>query len=183
MQDTYETDRLILKVLHPSSARLVLDYYLRNIKFPAGWEPVKGGDFYTLPFQADVLANDLENIENGGALRLWLFKRDDPERVIGMVGFNNIVRGAFLSCFLSYKLDQGETGLGYMTEAVKKGIGVMFGAYGLHRVEANIMPGNTRSLRLVERLGFYNEGLARRYLKINGRWEDHIHMVLLNDAL
>jgi [ribosomal protein S5]-alanine N-acetyltransferase len=59
----------------------------------------------------------------------------------------------------------------------------MFQELGLHRIEANIMPKNKRSLRVVEKLGFYNEGLAYKYLKINGKWEDHIHMVLLNDKV
>ncbi len=70
-----------------------------------------------------------------------------------------------------------------MTEAVRKGITVMFENYGLHRVEANIMPKNQRSLKVVEKLGFHNEGLALKYLKINGKWEDHIHMVLLNKSM
>lgn len=53
----------------------------------------------------------------------------------------------------------------------------------LHRIEANIMPRNSASLKMVEKLGFSSEGLARKYLKINGIWEDHIHMVLLNEAV
>jgi ribosomal-protein-alanine N-acetyltransferase len=53
----------------------------------------------------------------------------------------------------------------------------------LHRIEANIMPRNQRSLRVVEKLGFVDEGLSRDYLKINEKWEDHIHMVLLNKDL
>ncbi|WP_330651588.1 GNAT family N-acetyltransferase [Tepidibacter aestuarii] len=70
-----------------------------------------------------------------------------------------------------------------MSEAIKKGIDIIFNQYKLHRIEANIMPKNKASLRVVEKLGFYNEGLALKYLKINGKWEDHIHMVLLNDKL
>jgi len=70
-----------------------------------------------------------------------------------------------------------------MTEAIQKGIEIMFNEFGLHRIEANIMPGNKPSLRVVEKLGFYNEGLAYKYLKINGKWEDHIHMVLLNESV
>jgi [ribosomal protein S5]-alanine N-acetyltransferase len=89
--------------------------------------------------------------------------------------------GAFLSCHLGYKLDKDEINKGYITEAIQKGIEVMFNEFGLHRIEANIMPKNKRSLRVVEKLGFYNEGLAYKYLKINDKWEDHIHMVLLND--
>jgi len=59
----------------------------------------------------------------------------------------------------------------------------MFNEFGLHRIEANIMPKNKRSLRVAPKLGFVNEGTASQYLKINGKWEDHIHMVLLNDKV
>ena len=59
----------------------------------------------------------------------------------------------------------------------------MFNEFELHRIEANIMPKNIRSFTVVEKLGFYNEGMALKYLNINGIWEDHIHMVLLNDKV
>jgi ribosomal-protein-alanine N-acetyltransferase len=68
-----------------------------------------------------------------------------------------------------------------MTEAIRKGIEIVFQECGLHRIEANILPRNLRSLRVAEKLGFVNEGLSRRYLCINGVWEDHIHMALLNE--
>lgn len=181
MQKVYETERLILKVLDKSYAELVIDYYLRNKSFLEEWEPVKSEEFYTKQYQEEQLDNELSNIENKRSFRLWIFKKEDSNRIIGSVGFNNIVWGAFLSCYLGCKLDKDEINKGYMTEAVKKGIEVMFNEFGLHRIEANIMPKNKRSLRVVEKLGFYNEGLAYKYLKINDKWEDHIHMVLLND--
>lgn len=80
-------------------------------------------------------------------------------------------------------MDVDEINMGYITEAIQEGIDIMFHEYGLHRIEANIMPKNVRSFKVVEKLGFYNEGLAYKYLKINGKWEDHIHMVLLNDEV
>ena len=70
-----------------------------------------------------------------------------------------------------------------MTEALRRGIQIIFEDYGLHRIEASIMPRNQRSIKVTEKLGFVNEGLSRRYLKINGVWEDHIHMVLLNEDM
>ncbi|MFL0269030.1 GNAT family N-acetyltransferase [Candidatus Clostridium radicumherbarum] len=183
MTRIYETERLVLKVLDKSYAQQVLDYYLRNKLFLEEWEPVKNKEFYTIKYQKEQLYNELAVIENNRAFRLWLFKKEDRSRIIGSVGFNNIVRGAFLSCHLGYKLDKDELNRGYITEAIKKGIDIMFNEYGLHRIEANIMPKNKRSLRVVEKLGFYNEGLAYKYLRINGKWEDHIHMVLLNENL
>ena len=113
----------------------------------------------------------------------WIFKKNDENRIIGSIGFSNMVWGVFLSCYLGYKLDKDEINQGYMTEAIKKGIDIVFSEYGLHRIEANIIPRNKRSLKVTEKLGFYNEGTAYKYLKINGIWEDHIHMVLLNDKV
>ncbi|WP_415875489.1 GNAT family N-acetyltransferase [Clostridium sp.] len=143
-------------------------------------DTVKNEEFYTNKYQEEQLDKELYDTENKRSFRLWVFKKDDENIGIDSVGFNNIVMGAFLSCHLGYKLDKEEVNKGYITEAIRKGIEIMFNEFGLHRIEANIMPKNKRSLRVVEKLGFYNEGLAYKYLKINGRWEDHIHMVLLN---
>lgn len=179
----YETDRLILRVLEPSAAQPVLDYYMRNRAFLEEWEPARDEAFYTRAHHERQLEADLKQMAERSLLRLWIFKKEDEGRVIGTIGFSNIIGGAFLSCFLGYKLDGAEINRGYMTEALKRGIGVMFQEYGLHRIEANILPRNRRSLRVVEKLGFQNEGLSRKYLRINGTWEDHIHMVLLNEGV
>lgn len=177
----YETERLYLKVLDAEDAELILDYYLRNKDFLEEWETVRESDFYTIETHREQLLKDVQENGNGKLLRLWIFKKDDDQKIIGTVAFSNIVRGAFLSCHLGYKLDGNEINKGIITEAIGKGIEIIFKEFKLHRIEANIMPKNGRSLRVVEKLGFYNEGLAYKYLKINGKWEDHIHMVLLND--
>jgi ribosomal-protein-alanine N-acetyltransferase len=70
-----------------------------------------------------------------------------------------------------------------MMEAVQSISNYAFGDLKLHRIEANIMPRNHASLKVVEKLGFFNEGTKRKYLKFNGTWEDHIHMVLLNEEV
>jgi [ribosomal protein S5]-alanine N-acetyltransferase len=179
----YESARLVLRVLEPVASVLVLDYYLRNRDFLQAWEPEREADFFTRRYQEEQLAKDLALIESKDLLRLWISKKGHEDRVIGNIGFNNIVRGAFLSCHLGYKLDQAEINQGYITEAIQIGIDTMFNDYGLHRIEANIIPRNKPSLRVAEKLSFYHEGLANKYLKINGVWEDHIHMVLLNDKI
>lgn len=181
----YETERLMLKVLDESDAAPVLEYFLRNRAFLSEWEPVREESFYTIETQERFLKADFENTLKRNCLRLWILIKDDEDnsRVIGTVGFSNIVRGAFLSCHLGYKLDGEEVNKGYICEAISKGIEIVFKEYGLHRIEANIMPKNKRSLRVVEKLGFYNEGLAKKYLRINGVWEDHIHMVLRNEDM
>jgi len=97
------------------------------------------------------------------------------------MGFSQIVRGIFLSTYLGYSLDGEYINKGYMTEALEAGISYVFSELRLHRIEANVMPRNGASLKVLEKLGFQKEGLARKYLKINGVWEDHVHMTLLNE--
>lgn len=185
MKMHYETKRLVLKVLDDSNAHVVLDHALRNRDFLKELEPLKPKDYYTIEFQKNLLLKEYEETFRGNFLKLYIFKKEDEgcEKTIGSVSFSNIVRGGFLSCFLGYKLDKDEINRGYMTEAVNKGIDIMFKEYGLHRIEANIMPRNKPSMRVVEKLGFCNEGLSRKYLNINGKWEDHIHMVILNEEM
>jgi len=183
MNKVYETNRLVLKVLDEKDANIVLEYYLRNKDFLEEWEAKKSEEYYTLNYHKKMLQNDYSSFIYGDSLRFWIFKKEDLNNTIGSVGFNNIIRGAFLSCHLGYKLDKDEINNGFITEAIEKGIEIVFKEYGLHRIEANIMPKNKRSLRVVEKLGFYDEGLAKKYLKINDKWEDHIHMVLLNEEL
>ena len=178
MHTVYETDRLLLMTSHISFSDMVVDYCLRNRAFLEEWEPIREEEFYTREYQLKLLSDDMENND---LVRLWIFKKEDKEKIIGCLSFSNIMRGAFLSCFFGYKLDEQEINHGYITEAIKKGIEIIFQEVGLHRIEANIMPKNKRSLRVAEKAGFSNEGLSPKYLKINGIWEDHIHMVLLNE--
>jgi ribosomal-protein-alanine N-acetyltransferase len=178
-----ETERLILKVVDESYAAPILDYYSRNRDFINQWEPARPARFYTLAYQREVLRAELGRMEEDSLAKFWIFKKDAPLRPIGAVALNNIVRGSFLSCHLGYKLDKDEVNKGYMTEAVQAMVVYAFDVLRLHRIEANIIPTNSPSLQVVTKLGFYYEGTAKKYLKINGIWHDHVHMVLLNEAL
>ena len=181
MKTLYKTDRLILKTLDGTYAPLVLDYVLRNKDFLEKWETEKNENYFTLNYQKMSLKRDLDNFKLEKSLKFWIFKKNNKKRIIGSISLDNIIRGPFQSCFLGYKLDKDELNKGYMTEAVEKIVEIAFNNYGLHRIEANIMPRNIASIRVVEKLGFYNEGLAKKYIFLNGKWEDHIHMVLLNE--
>jgi ribosomal-protein-alanine N-acetyltransferase len=125
----YQTERLVLKVLDKSSAQIVLDYYLRNRSFIEEWEPVRSEEFYSKEYHEEQLENDLSLIENKSLLRLWIYKKNEESQIIGSIGFSNIIRGVFLSCYLGYKLDKDEINQGYMTEAIKKGMFSMITDY------------------------------------------------------
>ncbi len=183
MDRSYRTSRLILEVLKPEDHEIVLDYYIRNKDFLKLWEPQREDSYFSKSKMMKLLYEDNKKINEGSSLRLWIFKEDEyKHRTIGSVCINNIIRGVFQSGFLGYKLDKDETGNGYMREALKKGIEVVFNELKLHRLEANIIPRNTASIKVIKSLGFYEEGLAKNYLYINGSWEDHYHYVLINDG-
>lgn len=99
--------------------------------------------------------------------------------VVGAANLSEIARGAFQSAYLSFYGRAGFTGQGLVREGVGLLLRHAFGELRLHRLEANVQPGNRRSLALVEFLGFRKEGFSPRYLKIGGRWRDHERWAIL----
>lgn len=180
MKNEITTKRMTLQMIDDSYADQVLAFVVRNQTYLEEWEPQRTEDFYTCPVQQDILRDEAARIQEGSLRKFWLFRGG---RIIGSVALSNIVRGAFQSCHLGYRIDEHEQGKGLMTEAVEAVVNHAFQDMHLHRIEANIMPRNQASLRVVRKLGFQNEGVSRKYLKINGKWEDHIHMVLLNEEM
>lgn len=102
-------------------------------------------------------------------------------RFAGQVTVGNIVRGAFDSAYIGYWVDGRLAGRGIAPTAVALLLDHCFSAVGLHRVEANVRPENAASLRVVEKLGFAQEGRHRRYLHIDGEWRDHLSFALLRE--
>lgn len=99
----------------------------------------------------------------------------------GVVNINEIVRHSELSGRLGYYAFTPHAGRGLMREALELVVARAFGELGLHRLEANIQPGNRRSIALVEALGFRREGTARGFLKIGNRWRDHERWALVKE--
>jgi [ribosomal protein S5]-alanine N-acetyltransferase len=183
LNTTIETDRLLLRSRSESAAPEILEYVMRNKTFLEPWEIERSLSYYTVEHQQMMLAEEAGKMAQGSLCKVWLYTKEDESRVIGSAALSNIVRGAFQSCHLGYKLDEHEQGNGYMTEALQALIIYAFEELKLHRIEANIMPRNGASMRVVQKLGFYEEGLALKYLRIGGVWEDHIHMVLRNERM
>jgi ribosomal-protein-alanine N-acetyltransferase len=103
----------------------------------------------------------------------------DSDRLIGGLTLSNIRRGVTQSAMLGYWLGLPFVGRGHMTAAVRAVLPHAFEALHLHRVEAAVQPSNERSAAVLRRAGFTEEGLARRYLKINGQWQDHLLFAIL----
>jgi len=94
-------------------------------------------------------------------------------KIIGVANLSQIFYGVFQNAYLGYYVDVNFAGQGLMSEGIQLVINYAFHTLGLHRIEANIQPGNIASINLVKRLGFTKEGFSRRYLKINQEWCDH----------
>ena len=178
---TLETARLILRPAHPRMAAQTAAFYAKNRDFLQPFEPEYDPDFTTKAYQKALLRQDRQMEKEDRGVRLWLFRKDDPHTAIGCVVLSNIVLGAFRSCTVAYKMDKDLLRQGYATEALSAAVELAFHGLNLHRVEANIMPRNAASLALTRRCGFTEEGRSPRYLRINGVWEDHIHMARLNE--
>jgi ribosomal-protein-alanine N-acetyltransferase len=103
-------------------------------------------------------------------------------RLVGQVTVTGIVRGAFDSCHVGYWVDGRVAGRGIAPTALALVVDHCLGPVGLHRVEANVRPGNVASLRVVEKLGFREEARHERYLYIDGDWRDHVGFALTDDS-
>ena len=176
-----ETKRLVLYPAHPRLAKAASAFYTKNRAFLQPFEPALTEDFCTVAVQKQLMRRDRALAKADEGVRYWVFRKEDPDTAIGCVALNNIILGAFRSCFLAYKVDGELVRQGYGSEAVAAVVELALHGLDLHRVEANIMPRNAASLALARKCGFTQEGLARKYLCINGVWEDHIHMVRLNE--
>ena len=99
--------------------------------------------------------------------------------LVGVFNITNIVRGVFLSAYLGYYAFAGHERQGLMRAGLRLAVRTAFKDLSLHRLEANIQPGNEASIALARSCGFQLEGYSPRYLKIRGRWRDHERWALL----
>jgi len=106
-------------------------------------------------------------------------RRAEDDAIVGVFNFSESVRSAFHRAYLGYYAFAPYAGDGYMSVGLALALGFAFRTLKLHRVEVNVQPANTRSLALVRRAGFVREGYSRRYVKIAGRWRDHVRLALL----
>ena len=105
----------------------------------------------------------------------------DGERIAGTVALSNVVRGPLQSANLGYWVAERANGRGLATRAVGELIPIAFGELGLHRLEAGTLVDNVASRRVLEKNGFEEIGIARRYLHIGGAWRDHLLFQLVAD--
>lgn len=127
---------------------------------------------------AEEFAGFLERCARADSVCCFVCKRADGA-IVGAINLSQIFGGGFQSAYLGYYVGEPFAGRGYMTEALQLILRYAFEELKLHRLEANIQPGNVASLALVKTAGFVREGYSKNYLKIGGRWRDHERWAIL----
>jgi [ribosomal protein S5]-alanine N-acetyltransferase len=167
--------------LQPEDADVLARIIREDRAFLAPWEPTREESSFTEDGQLEEIQARLEQQALGLAVPHVVL--DDAGQVIGRITLNNVVRGAFQSCSLGYWIRSAANGRGHATAAVREMVRIAFDDLDLHRVEAGTLPHNAASQRVLERNGFVRFGLAPQYLRIAGRWQDHVLFQLLNPAM
>ncbi|WP_081870057.1 GNAT family N-acetyltransferase [Endozoicomonas numazuensis] len=176
-----KSPRTELTILEPNNAGLLLEYRLTNRDHLTPWEPVRNESFYTLEQCERQLTAQCKSFKEGTGFQLTALTPDRKE-VIGLCNFNNVIQGVFQACHLGYSISKKYEGQGLMHEIVSTGMNYIFQEAKLHRIMANYIPDNHRSATLLKKLGFEEEGRAKSYLKIAGKWQDHILTSKINPA-
>lgn len=171
--------RIVLRPLVPQDFAGWSDVRRRNGEWLTVWEPLK------LPHHPDPETNrDVFAARCGARDRerhagtQYAFGIFVDGAFAGEINLNNVVRGAFQSATVGYWIDRARAGHSYMSEAVAVVAQYAFEELHLHRLEVCIIPRNTRSRRVMEKLDIREEGLALRFLEINGVWEDHVRYAI-----
>lgn len=170
---------MLLRPLYRSDFRAWREVRRRNRDWLARWEPKRPA---AVPdtvedrgaFGARCAARRTER-QQGSAYGFGVFVAGHFR---GEMNLASIQRGPFQSCSVGYWIDQAVAGNGYTPEALVVVARFAFETLRLHRIQVSIVPRNAASLRVVEKLGLRNEGLAKRYLEINGVWEDHYRFAI-----
>jgi len=173
------TKRTELHILKPCHAEMLFQYRVENKKHLKACEPERLPSYYTLEQVIESINNNQKLFEAGSSVSFVVMTENNDE-IIGLCHFSNIVYGVFQACNLGYSLAEKYQGHGYMQEVLVGAVEYIFNELKLNRIMANHLPANDRSANLLKRLGFVNEGLAKSYLKINGRWQDHVLTAKLN---
>jgi ribosomal-protein-alanine N-acetyltransferase len=163
---------IYIRTLEVFDAEALVRLLIKNRAFMKPFVPIRPDSYFTLEANRERIQNMIFDRENdkGYTFGIFLSSTDD---LIGQVALTSVSRGPWQNANIGYFLDQQQNGKEYMTDAVKLAVAFAFEQACLHRVQGAVMPRNTASIRVLEKAKFRYEGLAKRYLKINGVWEDH----------
>jgi ribosomal-protein-alanine N-acetyltransferase len=175
-----KSKNIFLKNLEVTDADALLKLELRNKDFFQTYTSLRVDSFYTLEGQVTRIKRNEQLLEDDQYYFFGIFLNETDE-LIGVIMLSEVLRGSLQSCYVGYFLDRKNNGKGFMTEAVRLVVRFAFEQLKLHRLEAGVMPHNLGSIRVLEKAGFHKEGIAKKNVKINGRWEDHQILAIINE--
>ncbi len=178
----YETNRLILKLLGPDYSADVLRFYEKDKELFERYEADRTPNFYTEGFQRNILHAEYGLFLKLQMTRFYVFLKENPETIIGTVSLYDI-SAPYSRADIGYKFSSDYHHKGYATEAVEKLIDIAFTDLNLHRLCARVQEENLPSIRLLTGLGFEKEGICRDYMRMNGKWVDHLQYSLIAPTL
>jgi len=171
---------IFIRQLELSDAEDLLKLEAENRDFFQLYAPIKDEKFYTIDGQVERIEKNVLLTKQDSVYSFGIFLTDSKQ-LIGNVTLSEVARGNYQSCWIGYYLDRKHNGKGYMTKAVKLVVDYGFNELKLHRIEAGVMPHNIRSIKVLEKAGFHKEGIAIENVKINGRWENHQTLAIVNN--
>jgi ribosomal-protein-alanine N-acetyltransferase len=173
------TQVTVTRLVSADDAEELVSVLHENRDFLAPWEPLHGDAYFTTEGQRAGLQRALEAYTRQAMVPLAIV---DDGHLAGRININDITRGAFQSATIGYWVSQSRGGRGLATAAVADAVDIAFKQLGLHRLQAGTLLHNARSQRVLTGNGFQPFAIAPAYLKIAGRWQDHILFHLLNPA-
>ena len=179
MRKCYTTDRMMVRLADPEFADMTAEFFFRNRKMLERYEERVRRSFFARSFKRSGWTSKGRTQEKGEWYSYYLFEKRKPHTVIGTLSLSRIQYGNLCSGVLGYRIGGERQGEGFGTEAAKEGTRIGFEELSLHRMEADVMTENRASLRILEKCGYKKEGYFREYFRINGKWEDHIHMAAI----
>lgn len=172
--------RIVVRFWEAADAEEKLELELRNREFFQAFAATRDESFYTLAGQQKRIQQSVEGKGNDQQYAFGVYLLES-QKLIGTVALTEVLRGALQSCYIGYFLDKEYNGQGFMTEAVRLVVSYAFEELNLHRLEAGVMPHNLGSIRVLEKAGFHKEGIAKKNVKINGTWQDHQVLAIINE--
>lgn len=163
---------ITLRDLTADDANSVVELLLENRTFLRPWEPVRPERFFTPQGQRSALRRS-ESDRRADRGYDFAIIGQATGRMIGRITLSNVARGAWQNASVGYFVSEAHCRRGHATEAVRQVLGFAFGPADLHRIQAAVLPRNEGSIRVLQKNGLRDEGLARRYLEIDGAWQDH----------
>lgn len=174
-----ESRNIRLRKLETEDLPRLVEMEIQNKELFEQFSITRQPDFYTLEGQMKRMQIQEENRMQDKEYNFGIFHKGE-EKLIGTINLVQVMRGPVQSAIMGYTIDQQYSGNGYATEAVKLLVDYAFEELLLHRIEAGVKPHHEASMRVLEKAGFHKEGIRKKNVQINGQWQDHQMLAIIN---